>query len=165
MPSLEAMGVEDWDVQVLRRLVPLDRPIAVQANAATWAFSGLARLTPAFRTPVIDVLRAGTAHERETLFASLAYDDESAPQYIWVPIGERLPAAGELRRWSREDWRRPDQLVPDPVERVIARFAGWLHIAVGGDALPATLALLDGIAATWGFTTCSAPAEWAWSLG
>jgi hypothetical protein len=162
MPSLEELGVDDWDVQLLRGLVPADRPIAVRPNPASWAFSGLRG-----RARAIKLLDADTTAERDALFASLAYDDETAPEFIWVPPGTGLPPEHRLREWSANasSWRHPDRLVPDPIDRIVARFAGWAHVAVRFEELPAVLSTLERIAAGWGLSIRDAPPEWAWALG
>lgn len=167
MPSLEELGVEDWGSRVLERLVPAERPVAVWANPATWSLSGLAgpRRLGVRRSGLV-VLDADDVRERHALFSALAYDDETAPQFLLVPTADGFPIEPELATWcaDADRWRNPCALVPTRVERIVARFTGWLHAAVSAPVFLQVLKDLEEQASEWGLQSMEAPAEWAWVL-
>jgi hypothetical protein len=110
------------------------------------------------------VLGPDEVRERRALFSALAYDDETAPQFLLVPRAHGLPVEQELVAWCVDPgrWRDPCALVPMRVERIVARFTGSLHAAISAPELLTVLADLEELAREWHLRSTEAPAEWAW---
>ena len=81
-----------------------------------------------------------------------------------APRGDETWELETVRRWckAKEDWGRPEALVPAGAGRVVALFDGDIHCALPEAAAAAVLRSLTDLAASWHIEVIAGPEEYSW---
>jgi len=177
--TLEELGIEDWDRQIVNSMVPVDRSLAVWTLASTWQMTRISKRYQEGRIALSEGLQwqtelgrwilatipVGFSTGRQKVLDFIGYDTEQSPEFVFVTNHELANWDKEyLIQWShkQELWRDPCQLVPTCAERILAFQDGWIYLAINSDLTLAIIELIEDLAHRWDLFLIEGPKEWRW---
>jgi hypothetical protein len=178
-PTLEVLGIEDWDRQIINSLIPIDRSLAIVALASTWARTKLSRWHREGRLALAEGLRwknepggwvfatvpADLSAGRQTVLEFIGYDTEWYPEFVFVSqAGTQSWNEKHLIQWSQHQdlWSDPCYLIPHYAERIFAFRGSWIYLAVAPEVSPTIMNSVEALAYRWQLPLIEGPPEWQW---
>lgn len=184
-PSLEEVAGDGWCRAILSELLGDPGLVAWWTTAEVLKTSGLSGHGAARLPDRLNLDRPG-GHLWVETFAwqgrALVLADLAAPEVAdlvlaWaggdtefdIEFLFSAPGGGTwdletIRRWcgAREDWSRPESLVPARADRVVALFDGDIYCALPEAAATAVLPSLTALAVAWRLEVIPGPEGYSW---
>lgn len=178
-PTLEELGIEDWDRQIINSLIPAERSLAIMALTSTWARTKLSRWHDEGYLALAEGLRwknepggwvfatvpAGLSAGRQTILDFIGYDTERDPEFVFISqSGTQSWDEKHLIQWSQHQdlWHDPCCLLPHYAERIFAFRGSWIYLAVAPEVALTIMSFVEELADSWQLPLINGPPEWQW---